>query len=244
MASDQDLDGRPSAALVDAFAEIAATIRSSEDDEATMRRITEAAVAVIEPCVSSSLSLVVKDGPATRAATSPLAMQGDRLQYDEGEGPCLDAAMHERWLYTSDVANDERWPRSCGRMHRELGVGSMFSCRLSLNAAPRQTLGGINLYALAPDAFSEDDRMLAILLSSMAAVVVDASRQQAQLRAAVESRQMIGEAIGILRYQSNLSSDEAFRVLTRASQRLNIKLREVARRVVQGTPATDGSRSH
>jgi AmiR/NasT family two-component response regulator len=55
---------------------------------------------------------------------------------------------------------------------------------------------------------------------------------------------MIGEAIGILRYQSNLSSDEAFRVLTRASQRLNIKLREVARRVVQGTPATDGSRSH
>jgi GAF domain-containing protein len=192
--------------------------------------------------VASSLSLVLKDGPVTRAATSPLAMQGDQLQYDEGEGPCLDAAMHERWLYTADVATDERWPRSCERMHRELGVGSMFSCRLSLNAAPRQTLGGINLYATAPDAFSESDRMLAILLSSMAAVVVDASRQQAQLRAAIQSRQVIGEAIGILRYQSDLSSDEAFAVLTGASQRLNVKLREVARRVVQGTPAEERTR--
>jgi GAF domain-containing protein len=244
MARDPNTSDQPTAALVDAFAQIAASIRSSEDDEATMRRITETAVAAIEPCVASSLSLVLKEGPVTRASTSPLASQGDQFQYDEGEGPCLDAAMHERWLYTPDVATDQRWPRSCGRMHRELGVGSMFSCRLSLNAAPRQTLGGINLYALERDAFSEDDRGLAILLSSMAAVVVDASRQQAQLRAAIESRQVIGEAIGILRYQSNLSSEEAFTVLTRASQRLNIKLREVARRVVQGTPATDGSRSH
>jgi GAF domain-containing protein len=243
---DRDHNGRaqPTPALVDAFAEIAASIRSSEDDEATMRRITETAVAAIEPCKASSLSLVLKDGPVTRASTSPLASQGDQFQYDEGEGPCLDAAMHERWLYTPDVATDQRWPRSCGRMHRELGVGSMFSCRLSLNAAPQQTLGGINLYAMAPDAFSENDRMLAILLSSMAAVVVDASRQQAQLRAAVESRQMIGEAIGILRYQSNLSSDEAFTVLTRASQRLNIKLREVARQIVHSTPAGEESRSH
>jgi GAF domain-containing protein len=242
MASDQRTSAQPSVALVDAFSEIAASIRSSEDDEGTMRRITETAVAAVEPCVASSLSLVLKEGPVTRAATSPMAARGDQFQYDAGEGPCLDAAMHERWLYTPDVATDERWPRSCGRMHQELGVGSMFSCRLSLDAAPRQTLGGINLYATTPRAFSDDDRMLAILLSSMAAVVVDASRQQAQLRAAVESRQVIGEAVGILRYQSNLSSDEAFAVLTRASQRLNIKLREVARRIVEGTPAGGESR--
>lgn len=244
MAREQHSSHQPSAGLVDTFAQVAASIRSSEDDEATMRHITDTAVAVIEPCVASSLSLVLKEGPTTRAATSELAMQGDQRQYDEGEGPCLDAAMHERWLYTPDVATDGRWPRSCGRMHRELGVGSMFSCRLSLNAAPQQTLGGINLYAMTPDAFSEEDRMLAILLSSMAAVVVDASRQQAQLRAAVESRQVIGEAIGILRYQSNLSSDEAFAVLTRASQRMNVKLREVAREIVQRTAAGEESRSH
>ena len=239
--NDEQASAHPSAALLDAFAEIAASIWSSEDDEATMRRVTETAVTAIDPCEASSLSLVLKDGPVTRASTSPLATQGDQLQYVEGEGPCLDAAMHERWLYTPYVATDQRWPRSCGRMHRELGVGSMFSCRLSLNAAPKHTLGGLNLYAMTPDAFNENDRMLAILLASMAAIVVDASRRQAQLRAALESRLMIGEAIGILRHQSTLSSDEAFAVLIRASQRLNLKLRDVARRIVEA-PADQESR--
>ena len=234
--NDQHGQTQPTAALVEAFAAIASSLHASEDYEQTLRRITETAVETVDRCEAASLSLVRDGGPVTRAATSPLATRGDQLQYDEGEGPCLDAAMHERWLYTPDVATDQRWPRSCARMHRELGVGSMFSCRLTLDSAPRQTLGGINLYATSPQAFDHDDRMLAILLSSMAAVVVDASRRQAQLRAAIESRQVIGEAIGILRYQSNLSSDEAFEVLTRASQRMNIKLREVARRIVQAAP--------
>lgn len=227
---------QPTAALVEAFATIASSIRASEDHEQTLRRITETAVDTVDGCEAASLSLVQGGTPVTRAATSPLATRGDQLQYDEGEGPCLDAAMHERWLYTPDVATDRRWPRSCGRMHRELGVGSMFSCRLTLDAAPKQTLGGLNLYATRRDAFDHDEQMLAILLSSMAAVVVDASLRLSQLRAALESRQVIGEAIGILRYQSNLSSDEAFEVLIRASQRMNIKLRDVARRIVQNPP--------
>jgi transcriptional regulator with GAF, ATPase, and Fis domain len=230
---DQDRQTQPTAALVEAFAAIASSIQASEDYEQTLRRLTETAVDTVDGCEAASLSLVERGVPVTRAATSPLASRGDQRQYDEGEGPCLDAAMQERWLYTSDVATDQRWPRSCGRMHRELGVGSMFSCRLTLDAAPKQTLGGLNLYATSRDAFDHDDRMLAILLSSMAAVVVDASRRQAQLRAALESRQVIGEAVGILRHQSNLSSDEAFEVLIHASQRMNLKLRDVARRIVQ-----------
>jgi transcriptional regulator with GAF, ATPase, and Fis domain len=233
---DEHRQPQPTVALVEAFAAIASSIQASEDYEQTLRRITETAVDTVDGCEAASLSLVQGGVPVTRAATSPLATRGDQLQYDEGEGPCLDAAMQERWLYTPDVATDQRWPRSGARMHRELGVGSMFSCRLTLDSAPRHTLGGINLYATSPDAFDQDDRMLAILLSSMGALVVDASLRQAQLRAAIESRQVIGEAVGILRHQSNLSSEEAFAVLTRASQRMNIKLREVARRIVQATP--------
>lgn len=237
--SDHDGRAQPTPALLESFAELAASMRASEDYESTLRWVTETAVATVAGCEAASLSLVGHGPPVTRASTSPLATAGDQAQYDEGEGPCLDAAMHERWLYTPDVATDRRWPRSCARMHRELGVASMFSSRLSLNAAPLQTLGGINLYATTPDAFSDDDRMLAVLLSSMAAVLVDASRQQSQLREAVRSRQVIGEAIGILRQQSDLSSDEAFAVLTRASQRMNLKLREVARRVTEGTLSHD-----
>src|SRR3954464_13576978 len=99
MVSDQRTSAQTSFALVDAFSEIAAKIRSSEDDEGTMRRITETAVSVIEPCVASSLSLMVKEGPVTRAATSPMAVRTSSSQYDAVAGPCLDAATHERWLY-------------------------------------------------------------------------------------------------------------------------------------------------
>jgi transcriptional regulator with GAF, ATPase, and Fis domain len=218
----------PDHALVAEFAEIAAHVHSSEDYEASLRQITEAAVHALDGCDYASVSLLERTGPVTRAATDPVASAGDQIQYDEGEGPCLDAAMHERWVHTPDLSESHRWPRSSARLVSQLGVRSMFSCRLALDAAPHQTLGGLNLYAMAPDAFSEQDRLLAILLASLGAVVADASRQQANLRAAVESRQVIGEAIGILRAQGGLSSDQAFAALSSASQRMNVKLRDLA----------------
>jgi hypothetical protein len=119
-------------------------------------------------------------------------------------------------------------------MAEEIGVGSMVSCRLTLDAAPNHTLGGMNLYATAEHAFSDEDQMLAILLSSLGAVVLDASQQQAHLRAAIESRQVIGEAIGIIKAQRRVSSDEAFRILSTAFQRMNVKLRDLAQRISQG----------
>ena len=223
--------------LVEAFSEIAQHIHTSEDYEGSMRRITETATHAIPGCRSASLSLLEKDGPVTRAATSQLSHDGDQIQYEEGEGPCLDAAMHERWVHTPNVGESPRWPRSSTRLAAELGVGSMLSCRLTLDAAPRSTLGGLNLYATEVDAFTDEDQMLAILLASLGAVVVDASRQQAHLRAAIESRQVIGEAIGILRAQSDLSRDEAFTMLSKASQRMNVKLRDLAQQIADGSRA-------
>jgi hypothetical protein len=96
-------------------------------------------------CRSSPTGPDVAPGNADRDANE-LAVSGDQTQYDEGEGPCLDAAMTQRWVYTPDTGADRRWPRSCGRMAKELGVGSLLSCRLSMEATPGRTLAGINLY--------------------------------------------------------------------------------------------------
>ena len=221
--------------LIEEFADVARQVHASDDYDDSIGRITATALRTIRGCEAASISLLTKEGPVTRGSTHDLATMGDQIQYDEGEGPCLDAAMDERWLYTADLTLEPRWPRSAARLVAELGVGSMFSCRLSLDAAPRETLGGLNLYAMSADAFDTQDQMLGILLSSLGAVVVDAARQQQHLRAAIESRQVIGEAIGILRAQSNLSSQEAFAMLTRASQRMNIKLRDLARQIADGS---------
>jgi GAF domain-containing protein len=233
-------DGQPSRSLVNAFSEIAQHVHASTDPDESMRRITVAACEAIAGCDAASLSLITPDGPTTRAATGSLAVEGDLIQYAEREGPCLDAAMHERWLTTPDLRHDPRWPRSSVRMADELGVGSMVSCRLGLDAAPHCTLGGMNLYARRVGAFSEADEMMAILLSSLGAVVLDASRRQANLRAAIESRQVIGEAIGILKTQRHITSDEAFTLLSQASQRMNVKLRDLAHRIADDPPLPAG----
>jgi transcriptional regulator with GAF, ATPase, and Fis domain len=224
-----------SRSLVEAFREMAAHVHSSEDYEDTYGRISATAVQTIKGCDAASISLIEETGPVSHGITDSLAQRGDLIQYETREGPCLDAAMAERWIYTPDMAAADRWPMSSRRLVDELGVRSMFSCRLALDAAPNHTLGGLNLYSRGPEAFSEEDQLLAILLSSLGAVVVDASRQQAQLRAAIESRQVIGEAVGILRAQGNVSSDEAFQMLAKASMRMNVKLRDLARQISDGS---------
>ncbi len=226
--------------LIVEFASIARHIRTSDDFEESLARITATARRTVGGCEAASISLIAKvpeDRPVTFAATDAIAFGGDQIQYDEREGPCMDAALQETWVSTPDLAVDPRWPRSAVRLSEELGVRSMFSCRMALEATPHKTLGGLNLYATRPRAFTAKDQMLAILLSSLGAVVIDASRQQAQLRAAIASRQVIGEAIGILRVQSNLTSTQAFEMLSRASQRTNVKLRELAQQVSDGSRA-------
>ncbi|MGI8577666.1 MAG: GAF and ANTAR domain-containing protein [Nocardioidaceae bacterium] len=227
-----------SRSLVAAFTEMASHIHSSDDHEASLRNVTESAVHAIGGCDAVSLSLLEKTGPVTVAATDAMASAGDDIQYAEHEGPCLDAAIQERSIYTPNLAVDRRWPLSAARMAGELGVQSMFSCRLALGSAPRETLGGINMYSTHVDGFTDDDQMLAILLASLTTVVFDASRRQASLRAAIESRRVIGEAVGILREQSNVSSEEAFEMLVHASQRMNVKLRRLAQQITEGSRLT------
>lgn len=219
--------------LILEFAALASHVHASEDFQGSLARITSTAEQAIGGCEAASISLLTPEGPVTFGATDALADEGDQIQYEEGEGPCMDAAMAEQWVYTPDLAVDPRWPRSAARLSRQLGVGSMFSTRLTLDAAPHNTLGGLNMYATTPQAFHEQDQMLAILLSSLGAVVVDASRQQENLRRAIQSRQVIGEAIGILRAQTKVSSEQAFAMLSQASQRMNVKLRDLAEQIVR-----------
>lgn len=224
--------------LITAFGQVARRMYASEDFGETVQRITAAAVDALPHCDAASLTLLEGRRLVSHGATDPLAEAADTVQYEEREGPCLDAAMAERWLYTADLAADPRWPRSSKRLVEELGVESMLSCRLSLNAHPERTVGGINFYARTRDAYTVEDRTLALMLASLAAVAVDASRHQAQLRAAIQSRQTIGEAIGMIRAESGASRDDAFAMLSSASQRLNVKLRDLASEVTEGTRRT------
>lgn len=221
------------ASMIDAFAETILLLHGSDDLESTLENITAAAVRTVDGCDVASLTMREGDRLVTRAPTGDLALRGDELQYELGEGPCL-SATHQRGIHhTPDSAHDERWPTYSSRAAAELGVGGMVSCQLSAPGRKgHRSLGGVNLYATRANAFSDADLVFAALFAAHAAVVIDDTRRELQLREAIASRDVIGQAKGILMAQGGITSDDAFDQLRGASQRLNVKLKDLAAEVV------------
>lgn len=92
-------------------------------------------------------------------------------------------------------------------------------------------MGALNLYSTAPNAFDDTDVALGSVFAAHAAVAMKAARREEQLEQKAETRDLIGRAKGLLMARSGISEDEAFDILVKASQRMNIRLREVARRI-------------
>lgn len=175
--------------------------------------------------------------PTTAVFTDPEAPEIDAAQYESGAGPCLDAWRQRRVVRVDDLASvSSQYPEfaKAARSHR---VESVLSLPL---VAGTNGLGALNLYARTPAGFTDDDETLGLELASAAAVVLanasaywEASQLGEQLSQAMRSRAVIEQAKGILMARSpDLSPDDAFDVLRKASQRENVKLREIAQRIV------------
>jgi GAF domain-containing protein len=218
--------------------EVAEQLYVSDDLDKALFRLTSLATEMIPGCDVASVSLVDDGRLRTTAATEEVAHRLDELQYETQEGPCLGAATGDRWLCTPSLADDARWPRFSRAVAEEFGMGSLLSCQLSRVQAPEHRTGAVNLYSRRPDAFTEADGMIGLLIGAHAGVLVDAARERADLRRALESRDVIGQAKGILMAQHGLDEDEAFAQLTEVSQRFNVKLRDLARFVTDA--AADG----
>ena len=139
----------------------------------------------------------------------------------------MDAIRQRRNLLTPDLTSDPRWPRY-GPEAVAAGARSMLSFCL---VTDQQTHGVLNIYAGRAHAFSGATERLGPVFASHAAIALAAARSRDQLRQAIHGRQVIGEALGVLKEREGLTSEEAFEVLRKASQRLNIKLRELAAHV-------------
>jgi GAF domain-containing protein len=206
----------------------------------TVDTVLELATEITERTVRSasavSLTLVREDGAQTPNASEPVARDLDEVQYKEDEGPCLEAYA-ERAVVNVSLADDrsQRWPafRDAAEAH---GIRSILSVPL---VAGDRAFGALNVYSREPAAFDGIEVATASLLAAQAAAVLanavafaDASALNAQLRDALESRDLIGQAKGILMERESCDAEAAFTILRRASQRTNRKLREVAAELV------------
>jgi GAF domain-containing protein len=215
---------RPNADLADTFAGVARVLLAEDSLDATLERVAAIAVEVVPGCAHSGISFVERGTVATRAASDDLPHRIDSVQYETGEGPCLDAIREHEVVWTDDLDTDERWPAFTPRAV-ELGIRSMLSFRLFDEKKP---LGALNLYAPEDHAFDDDARSTGTVLSAHASVAIVSASDERHLRAALENRDLIGQAKGMLMATEGLSADEAFDRLLRCSQHLNRKLVDVA----------------
>jgi GAF domain-containing protein len=245
-----DTGGDPASAATIDFFETASAVFSAGSVGDTLAEVVSLAVATIEGCDFAGIFVVEDGAVVTPVHTHPDVVDLDSLQQVSGEGPCLDALAQGVTVYADDLSIDARWP-AFGPSATARGIRSLLALPLLANRPPGESLGALNLYGRYPQAFGVIDRARGLLLGALAALALsiartheDDERQVANLHAALATREVIGQAQGILMERERISADSAFDILRRASQHLNVKLRQVAQDLVDtGERPETGERS-
>ncbi len=217
------------AGIAETFAQVARLLLAEEGVERTLSKIAALAVDTIDGCEHAGMSLVQRRKIDTPGASDELAYRMDAIQDEVGEGPCLDALRVHEVFQVDHLADEQRWPSFSRRAAEETGMASILSFRLF---AEEDTMGSLNLYSTKPAAFGDEARELGAVFAAHAAVALSGARKEEQLHEALQSRDVIGQAKGLLMARQNVTSDEAFDMLRKASQRLNVKLTAIATQVV------------
>ncbi|CCH29512.1 GAF and ANTAR domain-containing protein [Actinosynnema sp. NPDC047251] len=206
------------------LADVARELHEQDDPQRTLDSIVAAAVGTIPGAVHAGVMVVDQGEVRTVAVTGEVPAAIDQAQYETGQGPCLQALLEQNLVSTPDLDSETRWPAFAARA-RASEVSSMLSFRLYARGSD---VGALNLYASTAHAFDEESEHVGRLFAEHAAVALANAQQRAHLAEAVRTRDLIGQAKGILMERHKLTADQAFTLLVRASQRTNSKLRDLA----------------
>jgi GAF domain-containing protein len=221
------------------FVRLAESLLDATTVHGVLERVVHAARVAVPGADLVSVTLRTDEGFTTPVYTHELTLRLDEVQYRLGEGPCVESTRTPGLglTYSGDLAAGVEFP-AFGPAAAELGARSVMAVGLFPEGeTPRY--GALNLYAFDAHGLDELDRDLALILAAHASTALAATvastaaeLEAAQLRQALQSRDVIGQAKGILMERRGISADDAFDVLRRASQSLNIKLATVAQTLV------------
>jgi GAF domain-containing protein len=222
-----------------------AVLLSTETIDTTVELVTSLAKETIPGTTGAGVTLVDGRGKRTVAASDSDVERADALQYELDTGPCLTSYRDQVRVRIDDVTEDDRWPAWTAAV-AEVGVRAMLS--VPLLAADR-CIGAIKVYSSTPATFGDRAEHLLQLFAQQAATllanaqtVADARRTNVQLTDALQTRDVIGQAKGILLAQGAVNDAAAFAMLVTASQRCNVKLSVVARQLVDAVTQRSVSR--
>ncbi|MEX5256916.1 ANTAR domain-containing protein [Kocuria arenosa] len=211
--------------LADQLGDLARVLQQGTGFEQTLETIVAAALDLIPGTAAASISVVEhRRRIRSHAHSSDLPVRVDRLQEAMGEGPCLDAIWHQCTVRVPDVAHEDRWP-TFAPAAAAVGAASMLSFQLYVEA---DNLGALNLFGAAAGAFDAESEEIGRLVAVHAAVAFADAKRILNLEDALAARDVIGRAKGILMERHKVTDQQAFLLLSAASSRTHVKLREVA----------------
>jgi hypothetical protein len=201
---------------------------SGKDLDDTLQSLTRAAVETLPGVEDATISIRHEDGTLrSYGFTAAVLEELDAWQFEHSEGPCYDGVTNNAFTVCGDLRNDPRYP-GYGTRAADAGIRSQAGLRVFESA---RTTGGLNLYSRSVGALA-DVTFLAELFSQHARSAVAYATQIDGLRDAITSRQVIGQAVGIVMERFDLTEDRAFAFLTRLSTTRNVKLRVVAEELI------------
>ena len=215
--------------------ELLALLASGGDLRSFLADLVHLAARQVRGAEACGLTLDRHSTGGTVASTGPLAQQADERQYAADTGPCLESMRTGAVVRVDDMATEDRWTPFPARA-AELGVRSSLSLPLVVEG---RSSGALNLYATEPRVFSADDEATATDWAqqatgalTVALRIADSDERTESLLGGLDTRATIGQAVGLLMAQERCTADRAFDLLRIASQRRNVKLRDVAAGVV------------
>lgn len=208
---------------------------ATEDAEKFLQELVRIAADTIGGDVSAGVTVARGGHPATVASSDAYAAQFDEVQYGPDQGPCLTAMRAHKVVLMDDLAADERFSRY---RVRALALGVRSSMSIPLDSGDH-AVGALNLYSRRTHAFGPREQVQAKRFADEASRALTLALRLAhhveisdQLRAALTSRTVIDQAIGIIMGQNRCDAEAAFAVLRTASQNRNVKLRTVAAEII------------
>ena len=227
------------------LAQMGSVLLSTSTVQTTVELVTALATEAIPGAAGAGVTLVDDRGQRSMAASNALVQAADALQYEIGSGPCLTSWQQQVSVRIDDVAKETRWPQWAAKV-LEVGVRGTLSVPLVAGGA---CLGAIKVYSTEPGALQDQAERLLTLFARQAAVLLantqtlaDARRSNAALTEALQNRDLVGQAKGILLAQGARDDAAAFATLVTAAQHTNTKLHRVARELVDAVISRNADR--
>jgi hypothetical protein len=238
-----------------ALLELTESLTPDEPREQLLDRVSSQVLQLVSGADGVTVTLAETGHASTIAATDPALVTLDEAQYRADNGPCLEALRTQTMVRADLGQARQRWPAFADTA-ATVGIAVVLSCPLFMPAdnpiAHRQAhshdlSGALNIWSFDPTAFDPAETTLTVMFTSaVSAVILTAARwarahaQAQQLQHALESRDAIATAKGIVMVRRNLSRDAAFVWLTDVSQQTNIKIRDFVDLIINN-PDTVGT---